>query len=414
MISSPLALSAVIAGATALAFWLDHRSAWLSRLGASLLAIVFGALLVNLGVVPGSSPVYGAVSGPVTSLAIAWLLLSVHVGDLRRAGLPMLKGYGLALAGTAAGALAGAVLFGGTFGDQTWRLAGAFMGTYSGGSLNFVAVGRGLDLPETLFAGAAAADNLTTGLWLGACLLLPRWLRRWWPATTAPAGSAPAEATPPGDTPAGRRPAPGEVAGRAGGVDRRSGADADRNGSDEDHPFFSTAPVSVLRLSVLVALGLGLLMAAEGMSRLVPAVPEVLWLTTFALAVGHLRPFARMEGAMQLGNFALHLFFVVIGIFSQVAEIVEVGVAIFLFTLTVVGVHGLVVFAGGRAAGLDPETLSVASQAGVGGPSTALAVAVSREQAALVLPGVAVGLLGYAAGNYMGFAVAWLVRGLGL
>ena len=390
MISSPLALSAVIAGATALAFWLDHRSAWLSRLGASLLAIVFGALLVNLGVVPGSSPVYGAVSGPVTSLAIAWLLLSVHVGDLRRAGLPMLKGYGLALTGTAAGALAGALLFGGTFGDQTWRLAGAFMGTYSGGSLNFVSVGRGLDLPETLFAGAAAADNLTTGLWLGACLLLPSWLRRWWPERSAPDGSRAGAAS------AGHDDGTGEPA------------------PDDDHPFFSTAPVSVLRLSVLVALGLGLLMAAGGMSRLVPQVPQVLWLTTFALAVGHLRPFARMEGAMQLGNFALHLFFVVIGIFSQVAEIVEVGLAIFLFTLTVVGVHGLVVFAGGRAAGLDPETLSVASQAGVGGPSTALAVAVSRGQSALVLPGVAVGLLGYAAGNYMGFAVAWLVRGLGI
>ncbi|MFW6192840.1 MAG: DUF819 family protein, partial [Gemmatimonadota bacterium] len=83
-------------------------------------------------------------------------------------------------------------------------------------------------------------------------------------------------------------------------------------------------------------------------------------------------------------------------------------------TLVVVGVHGLVVYGGGRLLGLDLGTLSVASQAAVGGPSTALAIAVSRKWPALLLPGVAVGLLGYAAGNYLGLAVAWTVRGLGI
>lgn len=384
MITSPLALSAAVALATALAFWLDRHVEWLSRLGASLMAIVFGAVLSNLGLVPAESPVYGIVTGPVTSLAIVWLLLAVHVGDLRRAGLPMLGGFGLALIGTAAGAFVGATIFGDVFGDRTWRLAGTFTGTYAGGSLNFVAVGRGLELPETLFAGAAAADNLTTALWLGACLLLPGWIARWWPADAR---------VPPGGTASG---------GDEGG------------GTDGRHPFFATAPLSTLRLAVLVGLGLLLLMAAEAVGRLVPGVPEVLWLTTFALVAGHTRPFARMEGALQLGNFALHLFFVVIGIFSRIDRIVEVGVAVFLFTLTVVGVHGLVVFGVGRWAKVDPETLAVASQAAVGGPSTALAVAASRKWPALLLPGVAVGLLGYAAGNYLGFAVGAAARALGL
>lgn len=405
MISSPLALSAAVAAVTALAFWLDRRVAWLSRLGASLMAIVFGALLSNLGVVPAESPVYGIVTGPVTSLAIVWLLLSVHVGDLKRAGLPMLGGFGLALLGTATGAFVGALIFGGAFGDETWRLAGTFMGTYSGGSLNFVSVGRGLELPDTLFAGAAAADNLTTAIWLGVCLLLPGWIARWWPeGARVPPGADAADAPPGGGRPGGGGDgAPGEPAGDDAAPD-----------DDERHPFFATAPVSTLQLSLLFGVGLLLLMAAELVGRLVPRVPEVLWLTTFALAVGHTRPFARMAGALQLGNYALHLFFVVIGVFSRIDQIVEVGLAVFLFTLTVVGVHGLVVFGLGRAAELDPETLAVASQASVGGPSTALAVAASRKWPALLLPGVAVGLLGYAAGNYLGFAVAAAARALGL
>ena len=45
MIQSPLLLSALIAGVPGLAFWLDYRVPALSKVGASLLAIVFGAAL---------------------------------------------------------------------------------------------------------------------------------------------------------------------------------------------------------------------------------------------------------------------------------------------------------------------------------------------------------------------------------
>ncbi len=72
------------------------------------------------------------------------------------------------------------------------------------------------------------------------------------------------------------------------------------------------------------------------------------------------------------------------------------------------------VYGGGKLFKMDLGTLSVASQAAVGGPSSALAVAVAREWPGLVLPGIIVGLVGYAVGNYLGFGVAYLVRGLGL
>lgn len=393
MIRSPLFLAAAVVAITALGFWLERNVRFLSRVGASLLVIVLGALLSNLGLVPARSPVYGAITGPVTSLAIAWLLLSVHIGDLKLVGPRMLAAFGLAAAGTVLGAAVGTLLFSEQFAENAWRLAGAFTGTYTGGSLNFVAVGRGLELPETLFAGATAADNLTTGLWLGACLLLPVWLRRLYPAPIP--GEEDAESTDPS----------GETAGDEGRSAERM--------ADSAHPFFRTAPVSVLSLARLFALGFLLLVGARAMGSLVPQVPTVLWLTTLALAVAHVPRFSRMDGAMQLGNFALHLFFAVIGIYSRIGQILTVGVSVFFFTLVVVGIHGLVVYGGGRLLNLDVGTLSVASQAAVGGPSSALAVAVSRRWRALILPGVVVGLLGYAAGNYLGYGIGYLTRALG-
>ena len=397
MIRDPLALTALIVGATALAFWLDHRFQFLGKVGASLIAIVLGAILSNLGLVPVSSPVYDMIMGPVTSLAIAWLLLSVNLADVRKAGGRMLGAYALAALGTAAGAFTAAILFAGVFGDDGWRLAGVLTGTFTGGSVNFVSVGRAVELSDRLFAGTTAADALITGLWMGATLLIPLWLGRFYPAP-------PEGVVRPRDPAAHREPHDHEGLGPAGKGDPEG----------VPHPFFLKEAVSTLDLAILAAVGVGLLMASSFLGTLIPGIPAILWLTTLALAVGQLRGMARPRGAFPLGTLALHFFFVVIGILSRVSEILAVGVEVFWLTLVVVLVHGVVVYGGGRLARLDVATLSVASQAAVGGPSSALAVAVSREWRGLILPGIIVGLLGYAVGNYLGIGVALLVRSLGV
>ena len=44
------------------------------------------------------------------------------------------------------------------------------------------------------------------------------------------------------------------------------------------------------------------------------------------------------------------------------------------------------------------------------GPPTILALANVKGWKSLVLPGIAVGLLGYAVGNYFGFAAAYVMK----
>ena len=57
MIDQPIALLGVLLAIAALAFWLEGRFGWAQKAGASLLIIIFGALLSNLDVVPATSPV---------------------------------------------------------------------------------------------------------------------------------------------------------------------------------------------------------------------------------------------------------------------------------------------------------------------------------------------------------------------
>ena len=73
--------------------------------------------------------------------------------------------------------------------------------------------------------------------------------------------------------------------------------------------------------------------------------------------------------------------------------------------------HGVVIFGIGRLARLDLATLAVASQANVGGAASAIALASARGYHDRLVPGVAVGLVGYAVGNYLGMAVGLAMRG---
>ena len=387
MIESPLALVTVIAAATALAFWLDYRVPALGKVGASMLALIFGAILSNTGLVPVRSGVYDAVFGPVTSVAIAWLLLSVNLRDLRKAGPRMVGAFAVAVTGTIVGAFVAAAVYGAHFGDDTMRMAGALTGTYSGGSVNFVSVGRELGLSGALFAGLNAADAVVTGLWLAACLVLPLWIGRFY---------APVRV---GDD---------ETASLS--TETESAAPSTESERHARHPYFAREGLSALSVANLVAAGLILVFVSEWLGEVWPAVPAILWLTTLALALGHSPLFRDARGAMQLGSVGLHFFFVLIGIVSRWSEIAAVGVEVFLFTLIVVAVHAVFVLGVGRLLRLDIGTVAVASQAAVGGPSSALAVAISRQWRHLVLPGVVVGLLGYAVGTYFGLGVAWVLR----
>lgn len=377
MISQPIALLGVILAICAGAFWLEGRFGWASRVGSSLLVIVLGAVASNLDLVPVQSPVYDAIFGPVTSFAIVWLLLSVDLRDVFQAGPQMLGAFALAVFATAVGALVAAGLFGSHFPGDAWRLAGALTGTYAGGSVNLIAVGREVGLTDSLFAATAAADNLVTAVWVGATLMLPLWLFRFYPASR----------------------------------------EARLSDAGDREPV-KIAPLDVLEMRlrdvfVLGAIAAGLTVLASKIALLTPAIPSVLWLTTLALAIGQLPAVRSLRGAFQLGLLALSLFFAVIGIGSRVSEIMAVGIEVLYFTGTVVLVHGTVAYGLAWLLRMRVETVSVASQAAVGGPSTALALAVTRGWSRLALPGVLVGLLGYAVGNYAGLAVAALVRRFG-
>ena len=128
-----------------------------------------------------------------------------------------------------------------------------------------------------------------------------------------------------------------------------------------------------------------------------------------ALILAQFRAIVNLAGSRALGLFAVYLFLCVIGAFCDVralAEIGPLGLTLLVFTATIVAVHGLIIFGAARFLRMDPDIAAVASQANVGGGTSALALARSLGRGDLVLPAVLIGSLGNAIGTFRGLWVA--------
>ena len=154
-----LAVSAAgISGVTLLGWWLSWRWSWGRRLGMTMLVLLLGTAISNLIGWQPDEAVSAWVSGPLTSLAIAELLLAIKLKTVLPRSRQLLPLFGIALLATLGGVLIGAVLLAGPLGDQRSTLAGLYTATFSGGTLNFVSLGRALSPSPSLLALATAAD----------------------------------------------------------------------------------------------------------------------------------------------------------------------------------------------------------------------------------------------------------------
>ncbi|MDA1157747.1 MAG: DUF819 family protein, partial [Cyanobacteria bacterium] len=158
--------------------------------------------------------------------------------------------------------------------------------------------------------------------------------------------------------------------------------------------------------------GLAVLALSQGLTGVLQGVPSILVLTTVALLVAQLPAPASRRGCYGLGLLLIQPFFTVMGLSSPVAGLLGEGLPVLLYAAVVVLVQAALLLLIFRRWLRWPmaETL-VASQASIGGPSTALALATAIGRAELAVPSVAIGLLGYLLGTYLGLGVAWLLPG---
>lgn len=386
MTDQSLFILAVLALVIVVTEWAVRRT-WLKHVGTALLVIIATAVIANLGVIPTTSteadpvPVYDVIFGTVAPLAIVWLLLKVNLRDILKAGLPIISLFVIGSLGTVAGVLLGMWVVNGPvrIGPMYHAMGGMFAGTYTGGSVNFNAVAIEYDMMReaVLFGGAAAVDSIMTTIWMAATIALPRVLRPLWASRVR-------------DPEATLTPREVDL------------------GVEED-----TENLHPVDLSLVLAIGFGTLWASNVLAAWFTGigldVPAVIILTIIALALAQVPAVTNLAGSRTLGLFGVYLFLCVIGAFCDIralAEIGGLGLTLLVFTFVLVAVHGLITFGAAWILRMDVDIAAVASQANVGGGTSALALARSLGRSDLVLPAVLIGSLGTALGTFLGFLVA--------
>jgi uncharacterized membrane protein len=380
VIQDPLLVLAFMLGVVAFTRWLEERFDWVKKISSAVVCTLLGIALANMGVIAHTGPMHDAVFTFAIPYAIVLVIIGTDMRELTNAGRPMLIAYGAACFGSLVGGVASGAMMAAWVGPETWKLAGAFSAAFAGGGMNFAAVGQGLEMDASTFSAAAVADNLSTVPYLLAQVGLFGILSATFLSRSGVGASA-SEAVGEADEEAMRR-------------------------------RWTDTELNITDIAILGALPLLALWTARLLSGYLPAIPEVLWLTTMALVAAQL-PWARkLRGAEVLSYFALHIFFIVLGAASVLSEVAQAGLPIFSFMIALLVIHVVVAYGIGWFARVDLATVSIASQAAIGGPGSALAIGMAMKWHKLVAPAVIVGIFGYALGNYLGFACAYIVRSL--
>lgn len=362
-------LIAIFLSAAAFGFWSES-----TRLGKILSGVILtigaGALLSNLRILPFASPFHDLVWTYAIPLAIPLLLFKA---DLRRiipeAGR-LLLAFAIATLGTIAGVFAGFYLIG--LGPLGHKIVGTIGASWIGGSVNFAAVSKMIDLNDGTVLGAmAASDNVGGTLFLTLLVLLPgsALIRRFFPSAVIDA--APVE--------------------------------KDAAKSEERGRFHAADLATALALSALCCF------AGYTVAEFLN-VPQfgMLFVTIAALTIANVFPqrMHGLQGDFDLGMYFMYIFFAVIGASADVLLMLQTALPIFAFTGVMAVVHLAFVFGGAKLFRIDLAEALIASNACALGPATAAAQAASQRWDTLVTPAVMLGILGYAIANFIGVALS--------
>ncbi len=367
------ALWAILFIIAAFSLWAE-KSKIGSRLSAVVIAIIAAFILSNLSIIPTEAPAYDMVWSYLVPLAIPLLLFRANLRRIIKEAGPTLIAFVFGAVGTIIGTFISFGIF--SLGPEGWKLAGIFCSTYIGGSMNYVATAAALQLNAgDLLTAGVAADNLVMAAYFIVLFALPS----------------------------------AAILKKLYSTEHDTKAElieADINTEEQKKPdLFNMAKALALGLSICaVGFGLSDLVNIQGSGILIITAIVVLVATIFPKQVGGI------EGADQIGALLMQVFFVVIGASANLYVVLKVGPVLFLFAAVILLVHLLFILTAGKLFKLDLAEIVIASNANMGGPTTAAAMAVARKWKDLVIPAVLCGTLGYAIATFIGVAIGNFLR----
>lgn len=136
----------------------------------------------------------------------------------------------------------------------------------------------------------------------------------------------------------------------------------------------------------------------------------ILTLTTLSISASFSRRIHSLHGTYETAEYLLLIFAVAIGSMANFTELLKDSSLIFTFCGIVVGSSIILHILFSIIFRIDTDTLIITSTAALFGPAFIGPVANGIKNRQIIISGITMGLLGYAIGNYLGLAVAFLLK----
>jgi uncharacterized membrane protein len=372
-----------------LAFYLSKHYKWAHIISAPGLCYLFGITLSNLHITPPKSPIYDIISTYTIYLALPMILFSVDI----KCWVKIAKTSLISFASACFFVFIVSIITGLLFASQVdsihgWKVVGMLVGTYTGGSMNLAAVGKGLNTPGDLFVAVNAVDIVLYSFFLPLQLLLIPYLSKW--------GFKDFNVL------------EYEKNYKDGSSNllhqkiKREGYWHKKNWNLYDFFYIVSISSFIMALSYILSHIFDFGVWSNTLN--------ILLLTTFGLIAAHIDKIKKLIGNEEVSMYLLHTFFVAIGASAFMPTILKQSpILIIWVAIAIYGSVFLHYFVAGKILKIDHQTIQVTAQAAIGGPSTALALAISANWPFLTITAVITGLIGYGIGNYLGFAAAFIV-----
>lgn len=407
-----------------LLIYLTHVSKTINKIGAVVLAYITGLVIGNIGLFPKASTAFKSllgskaflptaeiqqhlVSGQLTTsdlllnqisstqdlimsiaipVALPLLLFSLDIKRWFKLAKEALLSLILGVVSLILAVIGGYFLFENQIQDS-WKVAGLLVGVYTGGTPNLAAIGTALEVnPNTfvlthtydLVMGSFTLLFLLTGAQKLFNLILPHFHENH------------------------RHFKLKQVIDESEGIDNYLGM-LNRKG--------------VVQLAKALGLSVLILGVSFAISLLVPkssqTVVIILSITTLGLLLGTIKSISSIEKTFQLGMYFIIVFSLVVSSMADLRSMFQIDfIHLFMYVgLVVFGsmiIHVFLSF----IFRVDSDTTIITIGALTFSPPFVPVIAAALKNKEIIISGITTGILGYAFGNYLGVALAYLLKGL--
>ncbi len=391
-------LMAITLGWVALSIYLEQNYTWASKLSGAIIALLGALLFTNLHIIPTSAPFFDTVIwGYAVPMAIPLLLLQCNMKKIWKDSGRMLIIFCIGAVGTVLGAF---VAFGLLHKAIPYcaSISGMMTGSYIGGGVNFAALANSFGTPKGMIAATTVADNMNMAIYFFVLMAMPAmaFFRKHFKHPYVDAIEA-REAE-------GMEKAKTQAAAFWGGKEI-SLKDIAMNFAISGIIVMIASTLSTWLASVIPTTNFGwtLLNVLLGNQYLIITILSMILATYFA------KPLESVHGSQEIGTYLIYLFFFAIGVPASIMQIITKAPLVFVLTLIMVVVNMAVCLIGGKLGKFNLEEIIIASNANIGGPTTAAAMAISKGWTELVAPAMLVGVFGYVIGTPLGIFVNQLL-----